>query len=391
MGFTLFTRRSGAGPNPQANRGEGAVTNDPATPDPATADAATADPATRESAVAPTTASIPLVRAASMRDVAQLAGVSHQTVSRVINDHPSIRDTTRQRVLDAMEALHYRPNPAARALVTARSRTLGVLSTTAAALYGPVSSINAVQSAARDAGYYLAVAQLSELNAEGIAAALDHLLAQAVEGIIVIAPQELVIEQLSGSGLVVPYVTLQGGAEYDARVLTVDQEAGARAATAHLVALGHRSIHHITGPLEWFESQARAAGYARELEAAGVPVPPLREGDWSAVSGYRAARELLSDTDATAVFASNDQMALGVYHAAREAGRRIPDDLSVVGFDDIPEAAHFWPPLTTVLQDFTELGRRSVERLIAEIEGGEAPGPVSLVPELIVRASTSAR
>ncbi len=193
-------------------------------------------PATPEIAVAPTTASVPIVRAASMRDVAQLAGVSHQTVSRVINDHPSIRDTTRQRVLDAMEALHYRPNPAARALVTARSRTLGVLSTTAAALYGPVSSINAVQSAARDAGYYLAVAQLSELNAEGIAAALDHLLAQAVEGIIVIAPQELVIEHLSGSGLVVPYVTLQGGAEYDARVLTVDQEAGARAATAHLVA-----------------------------------------------------------------------------------------------------------------------------------------------------------
>lgn len=339
----------------------------------------THDPATAE----------PVARAASMRDVAQLAGVSHQTVSRVINGHPSIRDSTRQRVLDAMEALHYRPNPAARALVTARSRTLGVLSTTAAALYGPVSSINAVQGAARDAGYYLAVAQLSELNERGIAAALDHLLSQAVEGIIVIAPQELVIAQLSGSGLTVPYVTLQGGAEYDARVLTVDQEAGARAATAHLVGLGHRSIHHVTGPLEWFESQARVAGYGRELEAAGLPVPPLREGDWSAESGYRAARELLRDPGATAVFASNDQMALGVYHAAREAGRRIPEDLSVVGFDDIPEATHFWPPLTTVLQDFTELGTRSVERLVAEIEGGEVPGPVSLVPELVVRASTA--
>lgn len=332
----------------------------------------------------------PAPRAASMRDVARLAGVSHQTVSRVINDHPSIRDTTRQRVLDAMEALHYRPNRAARALVTARSRTIGVLSTTAAALYGPVSSMDAVQGAARDAGYYLAVAQLAELSAEGISAALDHLLSQAVEGIIVIAPQELVIEQISGAGLRVPYVTLQGGAEYVARELTVDQEAGARAATGHLIGLGHRSIHHITGPLEWFESQARVAGYRRELQSAGLPVPPLLEGDWSAESGYRAARRLLGDTDVTAVFASNDQMALGVYHAAREAGRCIPDDLSVVGFDDIPEAAHFWPPLTTVLQDFTELGRRSVERLIAEIEGGEVPGPVSLVPELIVRDSTSA-
>ncbi len=332
----------------------------------------------------------PAVRAASIRDVALLAGVSHQTVSRVINDHPSIRDSTRQRVLDAMEQLQYRPNRAARALVTARSRTLGVLSTTAAALYGPVSSINAVQGAARDAGYYLAVAQIPELTDVGIAAALDHLLAQAVEGIIVIAPQDLVLEHISGARIGVPYVTLQGGSEYVERELTVDQEAGARGATAHLIGLGHRRILHLTGPLGWFEAQARVAGYTHELEAAGLAVPALLEGDWSAESGYRAAQSFVRDPDATAVFASNDQMALGVYHAAREAGRRIPEDLSVVGFDDIPEAAHFWPPLTTVLQDFTELGRRSVERLVAEIEGGEVPGPASLLPELIVRASTAA-
>ncbi|MEY9853444.1 DNA-binding LacI/PurR family transcriptional regulator [Leifsonia sp. EB41] len=331
----------------------------------------------------------PAVRAASIRDVALLAGVSHQTVSRVINDHPSIRDSTRQRVLDAMEHLQYRPNRAARALVTARSRTLGVLSTTAAALYGPVSSINAVQGAARDAGYYLAVAQIPELTDAGIAAALDHLLAQAVEGIIVIAPQDLVLEHISSARIGVPYVTLQGGSEHVERELTVDQEAGARAATAHLIGLGHRRILHITGPLAWFEAQARVAGYSHELEAAGL-APALLEGDWSAESGYRAAQTFVRDPETTAVFASNDQMALGVYHAAREAGRRIPEDLSVVGFDDIPEAAHFWPPLTTVLQDFTELGRRSVERLVAEIEGGEVPGPASLLPELIVRESTTA-
>ena len=331
----------------------------------------------------------PATRAASIRDVAQLAGVSHQTVSRVINDHPSIRDSTRQRVLDAMEQLQYRPNRAARALVTARSRTLGVLSTTTAALYGPVSSINAVQGAAREAGYYLAVAQLPELSDAGIAAALDHLLAQAVEGIIVIAPQDLVLEHIADARLAIPYVTLQGGSEYVARELTVDQEAGARAATAHLIGLGHRRIVHLTGPLAWFEAQARVAGFTRELEAAGLPALALLEGDWSAESGYRAARSFVHDRTITAVFASNDQMALGVYHAAREAGRRIPEDLSVVGFDDIPEAAHFWPPLTTVLQDFTELGRRSVERLVAEIEGGEEPRPASLLPELIVRASTA--
>lgn len=330
-------------------------------------------------------------RAASMRDVAQLAGVSHQTVSRVINDHPSIRDSTRQRVLDAMQQLHYRPNRAARALVTARSRTIGVLSTSAAALYGPVSSINSIQSEGRAAGYFVTVTQLSDLSDAGIAAGIDHLLSQAVEGIIVIAPQDVVLRRVATAGLDVPYITLQGGAESVSRELTVDQEAGARMATRHLVDLGHRDIVHVAGPLEWFEAQARVDGYLSELVAAGIPEQRVRHGDWSAASGYAAATEFVGDRSVTAVFASNDQMALGVYHAAHEHGRRIPDDLSVVGFDDIPEAAHFWPPLTTVLQDFTELGRRSVEHLVAEIEGGEEPGPVTITPELVVRGSTASR
>ncbi|MFP3464246.1 LacI family DNA-binding transcriptional regulator [Leifsonia sp. SIMBA_070] len=330
-------------------------------------------------------------RAPSMRDVAALAGVSHQTVSRVINGHASIRESTRQRVRDAMLQLHYRPNRAARALVTARSRTIGVLSTSAAALYGPVSSINAIQDAGRTAGYSVAVAQLPDLSRESIAAGVDHLLAQSVEGIVVIAPQEVVIEQLETAALDVPYVTLQGGASSLQRELTVDQVAGARAATRHLIDLGHERIVHLSGPLTWFEAQARAHGYRTELGEAGLEAPSVREGDWTAESGYRLGLHVLDDAAVTAVFASNDQMALGVYHAANERGRRIPDDLSVVGFDDIPEAAHFWPPLTTVLQDFTELGRRSVESLVAEIEGGREPTAVSLLPDLIVRRSTAQR
>jgi len=328
-------------------------------------------------------------RAASMRDVAALAGVSHQTVSRVINGHPSIRESTRQRVQDAMLQLHYRPNRAARALVTARSRTIGVLSTSAAALYGPVSSINAIQDAGRAAGYSVAVAQLPDLTGESIAAGLDHLLAQSVEGIVVIAPQEVVIEQLQSARLNVPYVTLQGGPSSLQRELTVDQVAGARAATRHLVSLGHRRIVHLSGPLAWFEAQARVHGYRQELADAGLYPEPAPEGGWTAESGYRLGLEVLRDPDVTAVFASNDQMALGVYHAAYQLGRRLPEDLSVVGFDDIPEAAHFWPPLTTVLQDFTDLGRRSVESLVAEIEGGEELTAVSLLPDLIVRSSTA--
>lgn len=328
-------------------------------------------------------------RAASMRDVAALAGVSHQTVSRVINGHPSIRESTRQRVRAAMDQLHYRPNRAARALVTARSRTIGVLSTSAAALYGPVSSINAIQDAGRAAGYSVAVAQLPDLTAASISAGLDHLLAQSVEGIVVIAPQEVVLDRLSREQLGVPYVTLLGGPSTVQRELTVDQVSGARAATRHLIGLGHTRIVHLSGPLEWFEAEARVHGYRTELAAAGLTPEPVLEGAWTAESGYRLGRQVLDDPGVTAVFASNDQMALGVYHAARERGLGIPEQLSVVGFDDIPEAAHFWPPLTTVLQDFTELGRRSVESLVAEIEGGEEATGLSLQPELIVRSSTA--
>jgi DNA-binding LacI/PurR family transcriptional regulator len=324
-----------------------------------------------------------------MRDVAALAGVSHQTVSRVINGHPSIRESTRQRVRAAMDQLHYRPNRAARALVTARSRTIGVLSTSAAALYGPVSSINAIQDAGQTAGYSVAVAQLPDLSAAAISAGLDHLLAQSVEGIVVIAPQEVVLDRLESARLDVPYVTLLGGPSAVQRELTVDQVAGARAATRHLVLLGHTRIAHLSGPLEWFEAEARVHGYRTELEAAGLTPEPVREGGWTAESGYRLGREVLDDPGVTAVFASNDQMALGVYHAARERGLDIPGRLSVVGFDDIPEAAHFWPPLTTVLQDFTDLGRRSVESLVLEIEGGEEATAVTLQPELIVRSSTA--
>ncbi|MGN7799359.1 LacI family DNA-binding transcriptional regulator [Leifsonia sp. 22587] len=328
-------------------------------------------------------------RAPGMRDVAALAGVSHQTVSRVINGHPSIRESTRLRVLDAMQQLHYRPNRAARALVTSRSRTIGILSTSAAALYGPVSSIGAIQDAGRTAGYYIAVAQLSDLAPASIAAGLDHLLAQSVEGLIVIAPQEVVLEQLERARLDVPYVTLLGGPSSTARELSVDQVAGARAATRHLVSAGHRRIVHLSGPLDWFEAQARVQGYRAELESAGLEPLPAPEGAWTAESGYRLALAALADPEVTAVFASNDQMALGVYHAAHELGRRIPEDVSVIGFDDIPEAAHYWPPLTTVLQDFTQLGRRSVENLVAEIEGGAEPTAVSLMPDLVVRASTA--
>lgn len=325
-------------------------------------------------------------RAASIRDVARIAGVSYQTVSRVLNDHPSIRDTTRQRVLEAMDQLQYRPNRAARMLVTAKSRTFGIL-TSNRHHYGPATSIRAIEEAAQEAGYSVVTSNLTATDDDTIVAALDHLVDQAVEGIVIIAPQVRVLHAISRLALRVPYVTLQSTGEADSHALSVDQVAGARLVTRHLIDLGHRNIYHLAGPQDWIEAEARMRGFLAEMSDNDVPTTAPILGDWTADFGYRAGRELLRFRDFTAIFSSNDQMALGLLHAIREAGLDCPRDISVVGFDDIPEAAHFAPPLTTVRQDFAEIGRRCVALLLGQI--GEQGVDVPLVePVLMVRGST---
>ncbi len=334
------------------------------------------------------TVELPKGRPPSIRDVARLSGVSHQTVSRVLNNHPSIRASTKARVLQVMEELQYRPNRAARALSRGRSRTIGILSASSDQ-YGPASSIAAIQNAAREAGYYVNTANLASGDRASIEEALNHLMLQAVEGIVVIAPQVRVFDVLEQLSIDVPYVTLQSTGRLDDHALSVDQIAGARLATRHLIDLGHRNIYHLAGPQDWIEAEARMRGFLEEMGARDVPTTAPILGDWTADFGYHAGRELLRVRDFTAIFSSNDQMALGLIHAAREAGLDVPGDLSVVGFDDIPEAAHFWPPLTTVRQDFPELGRRCIALLLRSL-GGEAEGyPGTIVPELIVRASTA--
>jgi DNA-binding LacI/PurR family transcriptional regulator len=328
-------------------------------------------------------------RAPSIRDVARLAGVSHQTVSRVLNGHPSIRDSTKARVQQVMDELQYRPNRAARALVKGRSRTLGVISASSSQ-YGPASSIAAIQDASRAAGYYVNTANLTSVDRASIEAAVEHLLGQAVEGLVVIAPQARVFDALAEMSLDIPLVTLQSTGENLQRALSVDQIAGARLATRHLVELGHTDIYHLAGPQDWTEAEARMRGFLEEMGAQDIPTTAPILGDWTADFGYHAGRELLRMRDFTAIFSSNDQMALGLMHAIREAGLRVPDDVSIVGFDDVPEAAHFWPPLTTVRQDFPELGRRCIALLLAEINGQPSSGySRSLQPELVVRASTA--
>ncbi len=327
-------------------------------------------------------------RAPVMQDVARLAGVSHQTVSRVINGAKSIRPQTRERVLQAIEQLGYRPNTAARTLVRGRSATIGII-TTSTTLFGPTSIHATVNAAAREAGFFVSSVSLAEVTREGFEAALDHLDRLAVEGIVVIAGHDEALEVARSRGARMPFVFVEGDLSRAPRTVGVDNVAGARLATRHLLDLGHTEIAHVTGPPDWAEARARAEGWRAEMVGAGLrPVEPM-VGDWSSQSGYEAGLRLAELTALTAVFSANDQMAVGLLRALHEAGRSVPDDVSVVGFDDVPEAAYLIPPLTTVRQSFTEIGREAIAMLTNAI-GGESDQVPSLIdPELIVRSSTS--
>ncbi len=324
-----------------------------------------------------------------MADVAKLAGVSLQTVSRVINDSPHVRADTRERVQDAMRKLEYRPNPVARALVTGRSRTLGVVSFDTT-LHGPASTLFGIERAAHEADYFVSIVSLRSLASSSVVSAVERLRDQGVDGILVIAPQESATAAMLHLPEDVPVVAAEAGPDDSVPLVAVDQFEGAQLATSHLLELGHRTVWHISGPVDWLEAQDRMRGWRSTLEAAGAPAPPVLHGDWSARAGHELGRDLAANHDVTAVFVANDQMALGLLRALHEAGRRIPGDISVVGFDDIPEAEYFTPPLTTVRQNFNEMGRRSLLLLLEQIESGvREPRRETVAPELIVRASTA--
>ena len=232
-------------------------------------------------------------RTPNIRDVARLAGVSHQTVSRALNDSANLRAGTRDRVLSAIEQLGYRPNQAARALSSKRSRLIGVLSTQTGH-YGPSKSVQAIEVAARDAGYQLTVSNIAADDSDAIRAGLDALVVQRVEAIVVVAPQVRTVEAIRELSIDVPFVTLEATGLDQVHGLSVDQVGGARLAVRHLVALGHARIAHVSGPLDWVEARARVAGYEAELAASNLQVRPPLEGDWTAEAGFRLGTELLS-------------------------------------------------------------------------------------------------
>jgi DNA-binding LacI/PurR family transcriptional regulator len=328
-------------------------------------------------------------RPAVMSDVGRLAGVSHQTVSRVVNGSPHVRPETRQRVIAAMRELGYRPNSVARALATGRTNTLGVVSFDTT-LYGPASTLFGIERAAHEAGYFIIVASLKALDRASVSEGIERLRRHGVDGILVIAPYQEAADALLHAPDDIPLAAVEAGPDGGVPVVEVDQFAGAARATQHLLDLGHETVWHIAGPEDFLESRKRLEGWRTTLERAGAEINAPLVGDWSASAGYELGRRLSTETAITAIFVANDQMALGVLRAMHEAGREIPCQLSVVGFDDIPEAPYFTPPLTTVRQDFNEVGTRSVRLLLETMETGAPLAPGSMVqPELVVRSSTT--
>jgi len=328
-------------------------------------------------------------RGPSLGDVAAHAGVSTQTVSRVANGLTNVEETTRQRVLTSMQALGYRPNRAARALRSGQFRNIGVMMFTLSS-YGNMRTLDAIAVSAAKAGYSITVVPVERPTQQDVSAAFSRLLEQAVDGIIVVLEAHIAdrsdVELPSGLSVVV----VDSTERRDYPQVDTDQAEGARQATRHLLDLGHRTVWHIAGPAESYSAARREESWRRTLEDAGAPVPEVLRGDWSTAAGYRHGQQIAAQPEITAVFAANDQMALGVLRALHEAGRRVPEDVSVVGFDDMAESDSFWPPLTTIHQEFEAIGRRALELLVAEIEARPEPVRSSVMPtRLVVRASTA--
>jgi DNA-binding LacI/PurR family transcriptional regulator len=324
-------------------------------------------------------------------DVAKLAGVSQKTVSRVFNGERYVTEDVRRRVLEAAEQLGYRPNQAARSLKLERHQRIGVVSL-GSAFFGPSTQLVALERASRDTGYALSIVHTLEGSRGSIAEAVQRLLAEGVDAIVLAEPID---EGEAPLTVDVPALTIGRAPAVVAPVVltSLDSEGGDLAGPAirHLLDLGHATVHHVAGPQRWWAAQERLQSWRQALEAAGAAIPEPLEGDWTPESGYRLGRSLAADPSVTAVFAANDDMAIGLIRALTEAGVRVPADVSVVGFDDIPVAAYTTPPLTTVRTDNALLAGVGLRRLIDHLKDPEsepAPFPAPMF-ELIVRGSTA--
>ncbi|MBT2485224.1 MULTISPECIES: LacI family DNA-binding transcriptional regulator [unclassified Microbacterium] len=323
-----------------------------------------------------------------MEDVARAAGVSGQTVSRVVNARGYVGAATRERVEAAMQSLGYRPNSAARALRSGRFRTIGVVMFSFSS-YGNQRTLDAIAVRAAQLGYALTLIPVESSATETVAGAFRRLEEHAVDGIIIV----IEAHQLDESDIEIPdalpvvFVDSNRGAMHP--FVDTDQAQGARLATEHLLDLGHDTVWHVAGPAKSYSAERRREAWRATLDERGRVVPEPLQGDWSAASGYDAGVHLRQIDGVTAVFAANDQMAIGVLRAFREVHRDVPGDVSIVGFDGLPDAAQLWPPLTTVQQHPERVGALAVDALLVELDGGERGQTPLVGTELIVRASTA--
>jgi len=323
-----------------------------------------------------------------LKQVAAVAGVSHMTVSRVLSGHPNIRDSTRAKVLKAVDELNYRPNVAARSLVTQRTERIGVLVESGDA-FGPSSTLRAIERAARSRGYSVTSVALRDERDMTPVDAVEHLTGLGIDALCIIAPRSSSVATLRTIEIGVPTLVVKSEDDPTFLTVSVDQQAGTAEAVDHLASLGHRDVLHLSGPLDWLDARSRERAFHARAKSWGMRERPIVVGDWTPDSGYEFAASLTSVPEFTAMVVANDDMALGVIHGLAERGIRVPQDVSVIGFDDLPSARHMLPPLTTVRQDFDKLGTTVSEVIHAHVHGQEIPRRTRIATQLVVRDSTA--
>jgi DNA-binding LacI/PurR family transcriptional regulator len=331
----------------------------------------------------------PVLKAPTLYDVAKVAGVSHQTVSRVVKGHTNIGPEIRERVDAAIIQLNYKPNLLARSLATSRSHRIGAL------VYellesGPSKVMESASKRAREAGYLLDIVSLDPEDDGGIAQAISLINQTELAGLIAFTPTDRVVEALKHASFLVPISLESEENDWTEEATPTMGAAGVDLMVQHLAELGHERFFHISGPDGWLAARGRSEAYERAIATRGLRSMGQIPGNWSSQSGYDAAHRLPLDLGFTALVAANDQMALGALAALHERGVSVPRDMSVVGFDDIPESQFFRPALTTMRFDFAQQGRTAVDRLLARIGGDGAPTPARpSPPTIVVRASSA--
>jgi DNA-binding LacI/PurR family transcriptional regulator len=326
---------------------------------------------------------------ANIYDVAKLAGVSHQTVSRVLNNHSSLKPATREKVEMAIAELSYRPNQAARQLVTSKSRIIGVL-IAESELFGPSSMLNAMQDVARKEGYSVISISVVTKSRDSWREGIEQLRNLDVDGVITIALHKDIVKEIERYLLGITIVLIGSEPSQKFNVVNMDNLMGAILATQHLIDLGHTEIVHVAGPENAYEAQMRRAGYEQTMKSAGL-VPKVFAGTWSIESGYLAGKVITAQKKLpTAIFTANDHSAVGLIKVLHEQGISVPEKISIVGYDNIPESDFVIPSLTTIKPNFDALGNAAVEKMIMQLRQGNSKEAVMLKPELVVRNSTAA-